>query len=572
MVYLAIAQLQKIEKQATDEASSNIRFANAIIRSTIEATFGKLYYLQTSLNLPIAVTENTQEFNEISNEIITKTPNVTDIIRYYPQTNEYIATRGLPLPTDQVDSIQWHSLNSVLEGFYISSIYQKSNSHWVFAIKYLDESNLTDELWIEFDLLHTTQRLKELKVLNNGYVYIVDLATERLVFHPNPKRIGSKSVRFNAGISQRISQGETSGQHEYYFQNHFKASVFNVDNDLNLVLVAGTDRQDILTSSHQFTLTAIALGSLLLLWTSANYLTHQMKVLLGRLNKADDLENFKHELKATLDSFTYNKGIQFCLYQPDTHAFNTLDYHGNKTTVLTDPSLANRFTPGNIDYLTGKESDLLAQKLKIRQPHYRIPLHTGRQLIAVIYVSTKLPINQNILHLIKEYAEVSLSHLLLKHQINCKDQITNLDNKSSLRLALNHYINEPDTYLALLDIDNWEDIKHSYGKAISNQIIRVTAEAIRSQFPKPKGLCLAHLDGKAFAVLFKACNITDATCQLEQCQLAIASKTVATPDSILSPEVHAGLSGTESTSDSTFIKAEQVKLFARRSAIWKEKI
>ncbi|MFA0703891.1 diguanylate cyclase, partial [Vibrio sp. 10N.222.48.A8] len=97
----------------------------------------------------------------------------------------------------------------------------------------------------------------DLKTLNNGYVFVVDRATERLVFHPDPQRIGSKSISFHAGISHQLSQGETVGKHEYYYQDNFKISVFDADNSLNWVFIAGTDRHDILTSSHQFTLTGL---------------------------------------------------------------------------------------------------------------------------------------------------------------------------------------------------------------------------------------------------------------------------------------------------------------------------
>ncbi|HAH03642.1 MAG TPA: diguanylate cyclase, partial [Vibrio sp.] len=97
-------------------------------------------------------------------------------------------------------------MDSVVDDFYISSIYQKPDGRWVFAVKHTAE-RLNEEIWIEFDLLHTTQGLRDLKTLNHGYVFVVDRATERLVFHPNPKRIGSKSISYHAGISHQLSQG-----------------------------------------------------------------------------------------------------------------------------------------------------------------------------------------------------------------------------------------------------------------------------------------------------------------------------------------------------------------------------
>ncbi|MFA0464481.1 diguanylate cyclase, partial [Vibrio sp. 10N.261.45.F1] len=100
--------------------------------------------------------------------------------------------------------------------------------------------------------------------------------------------------------------------------------VFDADNSLNWVFVSGTDRHDILTSSHQFTLTGVVLGSLLLLWIGAHYLAHRLNMSLSQLNKVDDLASFKRELKAIFNSFTYQKGIQFCLYQAESHSFSTI--------------------------------------------------------------------------------------------------------------------------------------------------------------------------------------------------------------------------------------------------------
>ena len=47
MLYLAAAQLEKVETAATNQSASNIRIASSTIRSNIEAVFGKLYFLET---------------------------------------------------------------------------------------------------------------------------------------------------------------------------------------------------------------------------------------------------------------------------------------------------------------------------------------------------------------------------------------------------------------------------------------------------------------------------------------------------------------------------------------------
>ncbi|MEG3219286.1 diguanylate cyclase [Vibrio gigantis] len=563
MLYLAAAQLEKVETTATNQSSSNIRIASSTIRSNIEAVFGKLYFLETSLGLPQATNFDDKKFRELSDNILKRTPNFSDIIRYQPQYQNYISTRGLPLSNEEISSIQWHSIDSVVEDFYISSVYQKADGRWVFAVKHTAEK-LNEEIWIEFDLLHTTQGLRDLKTLNRGYVFVVDRATERLVFHPDPKRIGSKSVSYHAGISHQLSQGETVGKHEYYYQDNFKISVFDADNSLNWVFIAGTDRHDILTSSHQFTLTGLVLGSLLLLWIGANYLAYRLNVSLSQLNKVNDLVSFKQELKSILDSFTYQKGIQFCLYQPENHSFSTIDYHGNKSTVHCDSTLAERFPPDTMVYRNGKYADPLACKLKIHQRHYCIPLHSREQLIAVLYVNASLPISKSILRMIRDYTEVSLSNLLLQHQLSSKDLTTQLDNKSSFSIAIENYVSDPDTYVALLDIDNFDHVNRAYGEAVGDKMIKLTAEALRSYFPKPKGLCLARVGGKEFAVLFKANDAKDAKSQLDQCRVGISEKTIVTPDITLSLGVSVGYSQVEGETDSALALAEQAKLIAQQ--------
>ncbi|MCG9606522.1 diguanylate cyclase [Vibrio alginolyticus] len=563
MLYLAAAQLEKVETAATNQSASNIRIASATIRSNIEAVFGKLYFLETSLGIPNATDFSDQKFRELSDNILKRTPNFSDIIRYKPNSQHYVSTRGLPLSNEQIATIQWHSIDGVVEDFYISSVYQKADRRWVFAVKHTAEK-LNEEIWIEFDLMHTTQGLRDLKTLNNGYVFVVDRATERLVFHPDPQRIGSKSISFHAGISHQLSQGELAGKHEYYYQDNFKISVFDADNSLNWVFIAGTDRHDILTSSHQFTLTGLVLGSLLLLWIGANYLAYRLNVSLSQLNKVEDLASFKRKLKSILDNFTYHKGIQFCLYQPENHSFSTLDYHGNKSTVHCDKSLSERFVANAMVYRNGKDADPLARKLKIDQRHYCLPLYSRQQLIAVLYVNANLPISQNILRMIRDYTEVSLSNLLLQHQLSSKDLMTQLDNKSSFNLALENYADQSETYIALLDIDNFDHLNRAYGEAVGDKMIKLTAEALRSYFPKPKGLCLARVGGKEFAVLFKANDANDAKFQLDQCRIGVAEKAIVTPDISLSLGVSVGFSQIEGEPDTALALAEQAKLIAQQ--------
>lgn len=563
MLYLAATQLSQAENSAESQSSSNIRIATSIIKSNIEATFGKLYFLETSLGDIKTGAVNSDKFVELSENILKRTPNFADIIRYQPQSKHYISTRGIPLSASQISAIEWQPLDTVVDDFYISSIYQKPDDRWVFAVKHT-VAKLNEEIWIEFDLLHTTQGLRDLKTLDNGYVFVVDRTTERLVFHPDPKRVGSKSISYHAGISHLLSLGQLKGNHEYYYQDNFKVSVFDADNSLNWVFIAGTDRKDILTSSHQFTLTGIVIGSLLLLWVVASYLIHRLNSALSSLNRVNDLVSFKDQLKSIINSFTYHNGTQFCLYQAECHSFCTIDYHGNKSIVHIDQAFADSFFPEQLTYQNGKYADVLARKLKIHQRHYCIPLHARKQLIAVIYINSRLPINKSILRMIRSYAEVSLSNLLIHLQVSCKDLMTQLDNKAHFDEALRVHSSEPDTYVALLDIDNFDHINRAYSESIGDKMIKLTAEILRSHFPKPKGICLSRLNEKEFGIVFKANSAQDAKHQLDQCRLSIATKTIEAPEITLSLSASIGFSQVEGAVDTALALAEQSKLIAQQ--------
>ncbi|NOH97198.1 diguanylate cyclase [Vibrio sp. 99-70-13A1] len=528
MLYLAASQLKEAENSAHTQSSSNIRIAADLVRSNIEATFAKLYLLEKSL-LPSLHTENEQhDFDILAKNILKRSSYFSDIIHFKPRTQVYSSSKNQPLTNNVIESIQWRPIQSLTGDFFVSSVYQKPNQRWVFSVK---RSNLPldEEVWIEFDLLHTTQGLRDLKTLNKGYVFVVDKSTEKLLFHPDPARIGSQSISYNAGIKSLLDSGLTSGKYEYYYQGNFKVSVFDAENDLNWVFIAGTDRREILSSSYQFTIAGILIASMLLLWLVFNYLTHQLNSSLMVLNQVNDLASFKHQLKSIFDKFTHHCGVQFCLYDQKSQNFSTLDYHGNKTIIHSDGSLAASFQPNTLTYQGRQYTDSLAKKLRIHQRHYCIPLYSKEQLIAVIYVSSYFPISSSILRLVRSYTEVSLANLLLNHQLKSIDVMTQLENKAFFHNTLEHYKNTPDTFLARLSIDNFEYINRHYGEQVGDTAIISTADTIRDHFPKPKGISLARLSGNEFGILFHANNHEDAKYQLDQCRVALSDKTIGKP-------------------------------------------
>lgn len=512
MVYLAYAQLVDSESMVYRQSQTNIITAERLIHSQIEAAFSKFYLLETALKAS-KQDLNDPDLRELSQGIIDYSPQYSNILYTTKDSNMAYGLSGQIKQAD-TSKIIWHKLDTVSDKFSISSLYQNPQQRWVFAIKH-DNPDLKYQLWLEFDLLHTTQQLRGLKTLNKGYVFVVDRDTERLVFHPDPSRIGDPSVSYHGGISDKVATGLLFGKHEYYYQDNFKISVFDAENGLNWVFVAGTDRADILNSSYPFTLTAGVIASLLALAIGINYLTYQLHLSLARLNGTDNVGDFKTQLKRVLDRFCFHKGIQFCVYDSLNYSFYTLDYHGNKKLVLTDAKLAARFSPIALTYRSKKYGDELTKKLKINSNHYCIPLFDGRELLGVTYVSCRFPTYKCVLSLIQNYAQVALANLKLHDRLRHQDPMTQLENKACLAAKVSRELHSENRFIAMVDIDNFIYINDKFGHPVGDLVIQKTAEVMRDCFPKPKGICLARYGGEEFAIVFQANDEFDAKHQLD---------------------------------------------------------
>lgn len=563
MIYLAVVQLENAEKAAYSQSQSNIRTATSLLNGKIEATFGKIYLLEDALNRAESSSNEQRNFINLSKKILKNTPNFADILIYNPENKQYTSTQGYSIEPAYSSDLQWNAIDSMDPNFFISSVYQNPEQRWVFAVKH-HKANLNQQVWVEFDLLHTTQALKELKTLEQGYVFVVDLSTERLVFHPDPQRIGDNSISYKAGISGLLSNGLSNGKHEYYYQDNFKVSVFDANNSLNWVFISGTDRSDILATSYQFTLTAIVIASLLLLVVITNYLFYQLNRSLADLNRIIDIASFKHHLKSIFDKFVFHEGVQFVLYNKKNHSYSTLDYHGNKTLVFTDDKLANTLEPSSLSYQGAKYADPLAHTLKIRQRHYRIPLFSQDTLIAIIYVNAALPTYQGILRMIRDYSEVALSNLLLQHQIRNKDVMTQLDNKQSFSDDLTSHSGEKDMYIALFELDSFEYLNTKWGTDVGDKIIMKTANSLRQCFPKPNGISLARVGGTQFSALFTANSIQDAKQQFDLFRETLASQPLPATDQSITIQISVGIATLMPSSDNHFEQAERALNQARR--------
>ncbi|WP_228481360.1 sensor domain-containing diguanylate cyclase [Vibrio fluminensis] len=516
MLFLAYDQLKASEQNAHLQSLDNLTTATNLVSYQVEAASSKLFLLNEAKTL--------NDFDIAAKRILKHSPIYADIISVNLETGQYRSALLHPTLPEKDPNIIWTPLVSISPKVAISSLYEKYPDYWVFAVKYTP--NDKKQLWLEFDLMHATQSLRGLRTLDNGYVFVIDRHTGRLIFHPNPKRIGTASISYNSGISQLVESGNKFSEFEYYYRNKNKVAIFDADNSFDWVFIAGTDRSDILATSYQFGLTAIFIASLLYISLAISYLTRQLSVALANLSNQKDISNYKLQLRYTIDRFIPNRGIQFCLYDNQSGEFSTIDFHGNSRVVMNDKALAASFVPNKTLFSSKQNADRLAQKLQIRTNHHIMPLCNQGQLIGVVYIQTRLPMGGSIMRIIRDRGEIVLSNLLLHKSLLCKDVMTKLDNQHTMNASIDCHKNNENVYFAQLEVDFFDQILNHHGSQCADKITLAVAEMMQTCFPKPRAISLSRDGLGKFSLLFHAHDQSDALTRCEELRMMIEKNPV----------------------------------------------
>ncbi|MFA0086503.1 diguanylate cyclase domain-containing protein [Vibrio sp. E150_011] len=548
LVFLSYQQYLRSQDLAVAQSQSNVKMASALVWAQIEATFGKVDLLQTHVN--------SDDFTMLAKDILSNSYLYKNIARVDLNSFHYQPVHGASISKHVADTIQWNQYTAISDSYYVSSIYQKANGFWVFAVKQANKSN-DHEVWVEFDVQHTTQYLANLKTLKDGYVFVIDAETGRLVFHPNPLRIGSPSVSFASGLQDRIEHEEKRGEYEYYYNGQYKVSVFDAQNPMNWIFVSGTNRADILFTSYQISLTAVVIFSLLFILLSINYITFQLNKALAKLNTSPDIAHFKHDLKTIFDQFTFHKGMQLCLYEHESGRFKTIDFHGNTKVIHQTKSLPTVLSCRELNYVYSTDADAVAKKLQIKGHYYAMPLYQRDTLIGVIYLKSAFFAFEGVMRAIRDFSEVALSNLLLFQELHSKDSLTGLDNKQAMRATLSLELRNANAYFAVIDIDGLGKINERHGDILGDTIILYVVDAIKRNFMKPNALCLARDENGGFTLLFQASDRANAEKQLDWLRQMIAKQPINVHDQWIHTSVTIGATPIGETPDAVLGRAKQ---------------
>ncbi len=549
LIVISYEQYQRSEALARSQSEANVKIASALVWAQIEATFGKVALLQDEVN--------NNETDDIATQMLTSSYLYEDIIQFTPQSQHYRSLRNLQISPSTLDSIKWHTFKVLSKHYSVSTIYQKNNGHWVFAVREENISHQT-QVWIEFDVQHITQYLSSLKTLESGYVFVIDSETRRLVFHPDPTRIGARSVSYSTGLSDYIEQGQLRGVHDYYYKGSFKISVYDASNPMRWVFVSGTNHSDILTISYQYTLAALVILSILLITLSTHYVNVQLNCAFNRLRDSQDIANFKHQLRSIFERFVHHNSMQFCLFNNDKKQFETVDYYGNKQVVLTCENVPGIYLRGELIYRSSGRDDELAKVFKIEEKHYIMPLFSNEKLIGVIYLKATFSTFNSLLRRIRDFAEVTLANLLLTQSLHTKDQFSGLENKQAMINSMSGSTMNGNRYFALFRVKSLSKIERDYGEYAATEATFYLANLLVRSFPKPKSQCIAHFENGIFAMLFDAIDEQDAKEQLRWFKELIDKKPANIDGEVFNLAISVGMTAvTHENSSSAIEQARQ---------------
>lgn len=566
LIYLSYQHYERSQALAKSQSQDNVKVASALVWSQIEATFAKVDLLQESTD--------SNSFDILTNQILANSFLYKSIALYNTKTKYYSNFNDDGLTDSSQASIRWHSFDGFAHRYAVSTLYQKADGFWVFAIKQ-EQDQSPVEVWFEIDVQHTTQYLANLKTLDNGYVFVIDKMTGQLVFHPNPARIGTASISYFGGLQDQVEAGETRGQYDYFYNGNLKKSVFSAQNPMGWVFVSGTSQTDILFTSYQISLTAVVILALLLLVFSINYITYQLNEALSELTRAEDIAQFKHDLKIIFDRFTYHKGVQFCLFDAETHYFKTIDFHGNSKSIFHCERLPRVFESRGLNFLYNNKHDPLAQKLHITGRHYTLALYNQDALIGVIYLKSSFYAFEGLIRAIRDFSEVALANLLLTKKVAMDDALTGLENEWSMRNHIAVSESNNAMFYAVVDINGLKGINEKYGEHTGDSVVVHVADIARRSFPKPKATCIARGQNGCISVLFHTSHIEDAEKQMDWFRQLVEKQPLDVDEGSIQATVSIGLTQLGDSVDATLsrgIKSLQQSKLKGRNQVYSCKI
>lgn len=569
LMYIGYSDYKYIKTNTYQQAENNLDIANEYLDQHLNAVNNQLFLLGETYKYNYNLTD----FLFSAQHILNNEDKYLEI-GLLTAENEYYATNYVyNADADDNRSRPWFNEDMDYETPFISSLYKSEQTQkWTVAFVCLLKLNngQNARLILELDILGLYDKLSLLKTLMNGYVYAVDSKTGQIVMHPDPSRISTQSISLPANELERVVSDAESNKKlnnglttknviNYTYKGQTKFSIYQADNQLGWILLSNSNNADM-----KYKVLNIGVVSFVLL------------ALIGVLSMIYFISSRVHNKGQVLSASTRLEDIYLALSQMAselTHFDNMFLIIHNPYNQQFEEPLHNLSLNAEEVYLEIKQDKV--EVLKIQDPlipdilpHQtctRIPLYNKGELIGVIYLTNSNLKSTQFMNIFRNYAQSALINMLLTQKIRSEDAMTQLTNKVYLRQQMGSQIRckIADSYLAMIDIDDFKLINDSFGHLFGDRVIIKTADMLKHYFNHRA--VTSRYGGEEFAVLFYASDELQAHQKLEAFRCGIETTAVKSDLKQCNLTVSIGFSALRDSIDKTIYDADRALYLAKNN-------
>ncbi|KXO13420.1 GGDEF family protein [Moritella sp. JT01] len=560
LIHVGYSDYKYIQNNTYQQAKNNLDIANEYLNQHANAVNNQLYLLSEIYKYNYDITDFLLSAQHLLNN-----ENKYLEIGLLTSNNEYYATNHVyNSDPDDNKSRPWFKENMSNDKPFVSKLYKSEQTKkWTVAIVCLLplSNGETARIVLELDILGLYEKLSLLKTLMNGYVYAVDSTTGDIVMHPDKSRISTKSISVSSTVLDEIINNKNAlNTINYTYNGQDKFSIYEVNNQLGWILLSNSNNGDIKYKAFNIGAVSLALLAVIIVITLAIYISHRIHTKGQLLSESARLEDIYLALSQMASELFRFDNILFFIHNPYNQKFEEPIYN----IALNEDDVFQEVSTNKIQVL--KVEKPLTPKVSSNHRCARIPLYNKGELLGVIYLTNANLKHLHFIRIFRNYAQSALINMLLTQKIRSEDSMTNLMNKLYLRqqMAFQIRCKTENTYLAMIDIDDFKAINDTYGHLFGDRVIIKTADMLKHYFNHQS--VTSRYGGEEFAVLFHAKNDKQAQQELNEFRYGIETMVISSEPYNCHLTVSIGFTALRNSVDKTIYDADKALYRAKTNS------
>ncbi|WP_232784169.1 diguanylate cyclase [Moritella sp. Urea-trap-13] len=560
LIYVGYSDYKYIKKSTYQQAENNLDIANEYLNQHFNAVNNQLYLLGETYKYNYNLTE----FLLSAQHLLDNETKYLEI-GLFTSKGEYYATNYVYNPdADDNRSRAWFSDEMDYDKSFISNLYQSEQTNkWTVAIVRLLKLNNGGSVRIvlELDILGLYDKLSLLKTLMHGYVYAVDTKTGSIVMHPDPSRISTRSVSVTPAVLDSIvSNSMSKNTINYTYQGEDKFSIYGAENQFGWVLLSNSSNTYMTYKALNIGAVSFALFAILMVILISFFISNRIHSKGQVLSGSTRLEDIYVVLSQMASELIHFDNMFFFIHNPYSQEFE----EPIQNIRLNENDVFSEVTDDKVN--VSKMVNPLIPDILSTQRCVRIPLYNKGNLVGVIYLTNSNLKTLHFMNIFRNYAQSALINMLLTQKIRSEDSMTQLTNKAYLRQQMGTKIKSKtaDTYLAMIDLDDFKIINDTNGHLFGDLVIIKTADMLKHYFNHKT--VTSRYGGEEFAVLFHADDEDQAYKKLDEFRYGIETMIVSSEDKQCQFTVSIGFVKLRTSVDMTIYDADKALYLAKNNS------